>query len=110
MVHQSILATEERIAALLAKDVLNDSHRQSVIRISTMLKTMCTKLKGHHYEIVAGIRTDEASMQEKAFFHEHQHKTMEFMDRIGNFLAKPQPNLPPQIQQMTVWWTDSWTS
>ena len=58
MVHQSILAMEERIVALEEKDVLTESHRQSVIQISKMLETMCAELKGYHYEIVTAIETD----------------------------------------------------
>ena len=95
MVHRSILATEERIAALEEKDVLTESHRQSVIRISKMLETMCAELKGYHYEIVAGVETDEAATKEQEFFDEHQRKTMEFVDRLGDLLAKPQPDVHP---------------
>ena len=47
MVHRSILNVEERIVALEGKDVLTDSHRQSVIRISKMLETMCVD-RGQH--------------------------------------------------------------
>ena len=94
MVHRSILATEDRIAALEEKEVLTESHKQSVIRISKMLETMCAELKGYHYEIVAGVETDEAATREQEFFDEHQRKTMEFVDRLGELLAKPQPTVP----------------
>ena len=60
MVHQSVLTTKERIAALKAKDVLTDSYRQSDICISKMLENMCAELKVYHYEIVAGIESDIA--------------------------------------------------
>ena len=74
MVHRSILATKERIAALEAKDVLTDPHRHSVICISKMLETMCAELKVYHYEIVVGVESDEAAMQEQEFFDKHQCK------------------------------------
>ena len=97
MVHQSILVTEERIAALEAKDMLTDSHRQSVICISKMLETMYTESKVYHCEILAGIESDEAATQEQAFFDKHQSKTMEFVDHLGELVAKLQPNAPPQV-------------
>ena len=63
MVYRSILGMEERIAALLANDVLTDSHRLSVISISKLLETMCSKFKAYPYEIVASIESDEAARQ-----------------------------------------------
>ena len=53
--------------------------------------------KEYHYEIVAAIETDEAMTREQAFFDEHQHKTMKFVDRLGDLLAKPQPSVPTTI-------------
>ena len=93
-VYRSILATKERIAALEAKDVLNDSHQHSVIHISKMLENTCAKLKVYHYEIVAGVESDEAAIKEQEFFDEHQCKSMEFMDHLGDLLAKAQPSVP----------------
>ena len=55
MVHHSILNMEERIAALEECDVMTESRKQSVIRISKMLETMCSEFKAYHYEIVAGL-------------------------------------------------------
>ena len=45
LVHHSILNMEQRIAALEEKEVLTDSHRQSVMRISKMLEGMCSVFK-----------------------------------------------------------------
>ena len=55
---------------------------------------MCAELKGYHYEIVATIETKEAATREQEFFDEHQCKTMEVVDRLGDLLAKPQPSVP----------------
>ena len=71
MVHRSILCMEERIVALEAKNVLTDSHQQSVIRISKMLETMCCEFKAYHYEIVVSLESDEAKGQEEGFYDEH---------------------------------------
>ena len=61
LVHHSILNMEDRIMALEGKDVLTDAHKQSVMRISKMLETICSEFKAYHYEIVAGLETDEAA-------------------------------------------------
>ena len=61
LVHHSILNMEERIAALEKHDVLTDAHKQSVMRISKMLETMCGEFKVYHYEIVASIESDEVA-------------------------------------------------
>ena len=89
LVHHSILNMEDRIVALEAKDVLTDAHKQSVMRISKMLETMCSEFKAYHYEIVAGLETDEAAAREQVVFDEHQKKTMEYIDRLGDLLANP---------------------
>lgn len=89
MVHNSILGMEEKMVALEAKDILTNSHQQLVIYISKMLETICDKFKAYHYEIVAGLETDNAMRQEQVFFGEHQGKTMKFVDHLGNLLAYP---------------------
>ena len=58
---------------------------------------MCTKLNVYHSGIVTSTESEEAATQEQAFFDEHQCKTMEFVDRLGDLLAKPQPNVPTQF-------------
>ena len=94
MVHQTILAMEKRIVTLEGKDVLSESYRRSVIRISKMLETICAELQRYHYEIVVAIQTEEATAREQEFFDEHQCKTMEFVDHLGYLLVKPQPSTP----------------
>ena len=94
LVHHSILNMEERIATLEAKEPLTDSHRQAVMRISKMLESMCSEFKAYHYEIVASLETDEDAAREQVVFDEHQSKAMEFIDRLGDLLAKPQPDVP----------------
>ena len=59
-----------------------------------MLETMCSEFKAYHYEIVAGLETDEAAARGQVVFDEHQKKTMEFIDRLGALLVKPQPDVP----------------
>ena len=61
MVHHSILVMEERIGALEAWDT-DQLTRQSVIHISKMLETVCSKFKIYHYENVAALETDEVAM------------------------------------------------
>ena len=68
---------EVQFVALEAKDVLTDSHRKSVMWISKMLETMCSKFKAYYYEIVADLESDEEAAQEQVVFDEHQWKTME---------------------------------
>ena len=80
---------EDRIVTLERKDVLTNTHKQSVMRISKMLETMCNEFKANHYEIVAGLEMDEAAAQEHVVVDEHQKKTMEFIDRLEDLLAKP---------------------
>ena len=70
LVHHSILGLEDRIVALKAKEVLTDYHRQSVVRISKMLKTMCGEFKGYHYDIVANPESHEAARQGQVFFRQ----------------------------------------
>ena len=59
MVHQSILNMERQIVALEAKEVLTELHRQTALRISKMLESMCSEFQTYHYEIVDNIETDE---------------------------------------------------
>ena len=47
MVHHLILAMEEKVAALEAKELLTESHQQLVIHISKMLEIMCSKFKAY---------------------------------------------------------------
>ena len=71
MVHHFMLNMEERIGALEGKDILTDSHKQSVMRISKVLETMCSEFKAYHYQIVGGLESDEKS-REQAILYEHQ--------------------------------------
>ena len=71
MVHHSMLNMEERIGALEGKDILTDSHKQSVMRISKVLETMCSEFKAYRYKIVGGLESDKKS-REQVVFHEHQ--------------------------------------
>ena len=96
MVHHSIFCMEERIIKLEVKHVLTESHQQLVIRINKMLETMCSEFKAYHYEIMVSLKTNEAAKQEQVYFVEHQRKTMEFVDRLGDLLAVPQLSVPAQ--------------
>ena len=58
---------------------------------------MCDEFKAYHYEIVAGLETNKAAAQEQVVFDEHQKKTMEFIDRLGDLLAKPQLKIPSPL-------------
>ena len=40
---------------------------------------------------------DESAAREQVVFHEHQKKTIEFIDRLGDLLAKPQLNIPSPL-------------
>ena len=97
MIHQSILNMERQIVALEEKEVLIESHRQTALRISKMLESMCTEFQTYHYEIVDSIETDEDAAREQLVFDEHQSKAMEFIDRLGDILAKPQPDVPSTL-------------
>ena len=46
---------------------------------------------------MAGIEFNKAATQEQAFFNEHQRKTMEFVERLWDLLAKPQPSVPTPV-------------
>ena len=61
-----------------------------------MLQTTCGKFKAYHYEIVASLETDEGARQEQVLFDEHQRKSMEFVNRLGDLLAAPQPSVLSQ--------------
>ena len=41
--------------------------------------------------------TDEEAAQEQVVFDEHQKTTMEFIDRLGDLLAKPQPGVTTPV-------------
>ena len=43
---------------------------------------------------MASIETDEEAAREQVVFDKHQSKTMEFIDRLGDLLVKPQPDVP----------------
>ena len=85
---------EELIDALEGKDVLTDSQMQSVIQISKMLETMCSEFKAYHYEIVAGLESDEEVALQQVVFDKHQKKTVGFIDRLADLLVKPQVSVP----------------
>ena len=91
MIHQSILNMERQIVALEGKELLTESHRQTALRISKMLESMCSEFQAYHYEIVDNIETDEDAALEQLVFDEHQSKAMEFIDRLGDLLVKPSP-------------------
>lgn len=94
MVHYSILSKEKQIVALEAKDVLTESHRQSVTSmcISKMLETMCSEFKTYHSVIMASLETNEAMRQEQVFFDENQGRPWNFcrpfMGHPGNTPAE----------------------
>ena len=54
-----------------------------------MLESMCNEFKAYHYEIVDSLNTYKEAAQEQVVFDEHQIKTMEFINCLGNLLAKP---------------------
>ena len=119
MVQDSTLGMEERIAALEAKDVLTNSHWQSVICISKMLETtgMWNKFKDYNYKIVAAIEMDESAREEHVFRNEHQWKTLEFVNHLGDLHMKPIPPKPwgKNNELIGSWvkkteFTGSWTS
>ena len=80
-----------QIATLEGGKVLTESQRQTVLRISKMLESMCSEFKTYHYEIVDGLESDEDATREQEMLDQHQKKTMEFIDRLGELLARPQP-------------------
>ena len=45
----------------------------------------------YHYEIVDSLESDEDATIEQEVLNEYQRKTMEFIDRLGDILVKPQP-------------------
>ena len=85
---------EKQIVTLETKDVLTDSHRQAVMRISKMLETMCSEFKAYQYKIVAGLESDEEVTCEQVVFDKHQKEAMEFIDHLGDLLVKPHPSDP----------------
>ena len=85
---------EEQIGALEANDMFTGLHTQSVMRISKMLKTMCSEFQAYHYKIVAGLESNKEATHEQVVFDEHQRMVMEFTDHLGDFLAKPQLSDP----------------
>ena len=74
MVHQSILNMERQIVALEGKEVLNELHRKTTLRISKMLQSMCSELQKYHNEIVENIDSDEDATREKEVLDEYQKK------------------------------------
>ena len=59
-----------------------------------MLESMCGEFKAYHYDIVDSLDSDEEAARKQAVFDEHQRKTMKYIDRLGDLLAKPQPDVP----------------
>ena len=80
---------------MLPQDIarLTDSYRQSVMHVRKMLETMGVEFKVYHYEIVASIVPDDDAAREQVVFDEHQRQSVKFVDRLGDLLAKPQPNV-----------------
>ena len=58
---------------------------------------MCSEFKAYHYEIVASVESDKVTLQEQVFFDEHQWKTMEFVNHLGDLQAKPQLSVPRPV-------------
>ena len=48
---------------------------------------------------MASLETDEEAAREQVVFDEHQSKSMEFIDRLGDLLAKPQPDVPSTLSR-----------
>ena len=71
MVHQSVLSFERQIATSEGRDVLTESQRQTVLRISKMLESMCSEFKTYHYEIVDSLESDEEATREQEVLDEH---------------------------------------
>ena len=46
---------------------------------------------------MASLETDEEAAPEQVVLDEHQSKAMEFTDRLGDLLAKPQPDAPSTL-------------
>ena len=59
-----------------------------------MLETVCSEFKAYHYEIVAGLESDEEVALQQVVFDKHQKKTMGFIDRLADLLVKPQVSVP----------------
>ena len=91
MVHRSLLSLEGQIATLEGRDVLTESQRQTVLWISKMLESMCSEFKIYHYEIMESLESNEDATREQEVLDKHQKKTMEFIDHLGELLARPQP-------------------
>ena len=51
---------------------------------------MCSEFKTYHCKIVDSLESDEDATHEQEVLDEHQKKTMEFIDRLGEILARPQ--------------------
>ena len=88
MVQESILNMEPGIAALEGKDVMTDSNKQAALRISKMLESMLEEYRMYHYEIVSSVESEDDGKLEQEEFNDHQ-KTMDYIDRLGDLLAKP---------------------
>ena len=92
-IHNSILKMGDQIATLEVKEALTELQKQTVLRLSKMLESMCEEFKAYHYEIIDSLETEEGATQEQAMLDEHQQKTMEFVDRLAGLLAKPQTSI-----------------
>ena len=91
MVHRSILNMERQIVTLEGKEVLTELYRQTALQIIKMLESLCSEFQMYHYEIVDNIETDEDETREQEVLDEHQKKIIEFVDRLENLIARPQP-------------------
>ena len=92
MAQNSILNLEVRIAGFEAKEEWTEPDGQSVLRISRMLENLCGEFKEYHFVVVAGIESEQDLGLEQVVFNEHQNKTMDLIDRIGNLLQKRTPS------------------
>ena len=61
-----------------------------------MLETMCSEFKAYHYELWLPLKWMK-QQERNVFFHEHQRKTLEFVDRLRDLLATPQPSVDAQV-------------
>ena len=62
-----------------------------------MLNSLCAEFKAYHYDIVGSLVSDEEAAREVVVFDEHQRKTMEYIDCLGDLLAKPQLDIPSPL-------------
>ena len=69
---------------------------------------MCNEFKAYHYEILGGLEWEEEATLKLVVFDKHRAKEsyncMEFINRLGDFLAKPQlsDSTPPSTNNRLV--------